>query len=82
MNIDTVTRPTSVTKQQLVSALMACTAMAEAIRELGSVPSGHLYANVCGAMDLPTYEGIIETLKRAGLLVEQNHLLTWVGPKL
>jgi hypothetical protein len=64
-----------------IDTLMACAAMAEAIRELGSVPSGHLYANVCGRMDQPTYERIIETLKRAGLVAEKNHLLTWVGPK-
>jgi hypothetical protein len=82
MNIDQMLRPAGPTREQTTAALMACKTFADAIRELGSVPSGHLYANVIGHMDLPTYERIIETLKRAGLVAEKNHLLTWVGPKL
>lgn len=29
-----------------------------------------------------SYEGIINTLKNAGLVSESAHLLTWIGPKL
>lgn len=55
--------------------------VADAIRALGSVPSGHLYANSCMQfMTLNTYTQIIETLKTARLVEEHNHLLTWVGP--
>lgn len=68
------------TEQQVKAALAMCQAMAEAIRDLGSVPSGHLYAQVMGHMDLPTYDRIIDTLIRTGLVrKDASHLLTWVG---
>lgn len=57
-------------------------AVADAIRELGSTPSGVLYSVVMPHMDLPTYERIIALLKDAGLVEEEMHVLTWVGPKL
>jgi len=56
-------------------------AVGEAIRDLGSVPSGHLYAQLMGRMDLDTYNKLIGLLKQANLVEESNHLLTWVGPK-
>ena len=64
--------------QAAVEIIMA---VAEAIRSLGSVPSGHLYARVMPFMNLDAYTRVIETLKRAGLVTEKNHLLTWVGLK-
>lgn len=72
----------SATKNQMVSAVQAAGALAEAVRELGSVPSGHLYARVCGQMDMQTYSAIIGLLKRAGLVAEANHVLSWSGPQL
>lgn len=57
----------------------AAIAIAEAIRELKEVPSGHLYARVNQHMTLDAYFGIISALKSAGLVKEQNSLLTWVG---
>jgi hypothetical protein len=41
-----------------------------------------LYAILCGRIDLPGYEGIIRTLKGAGLVAERAHMLTWIGPVL
>ncbi len=55
-------------------------AVAEAIRSLGSVPSGTLYAQLMSKIDLPTYTKLIDTLKGAGLVKESGHLLTWVEP--
>lgn len=57
-------------------------AIAEAIRNLREVPSGELYAHVCGKLDLAQYEVIIRTLKGAGLVEERAHLLRWIGPQL
>lgn len=65
-------------------ALLACVdAVAEAIRDSGSrgIPSGHLYAVLMGVMDINLYQSIISILKRAGLVTEQSHLLTWSGPR-
>jgi hypothetical protein len=53
--------------------------VAEAIRELGTVPSGHLYARLMGFFSIEQYAQLIDLLKAAGLVREQNHLLSWTG---
>ena len=70
----------TVTKDQVGAAIKATAVMAEAIREAGEIPSGHLYAMVMGNMDLPTYNGIIKVLKGTGLVKESANVLTWTGP--
>lgn len=56
-------------------------AVCEAIRELGEVPSGHLYARLMGMLSLEQYTRILDVLKNAGLVKEENsHLLKWIGP--
>jgi hypothetical protein len=69
-------------KDQVKAAISIVAAVAEAIRELGSIRSGHLYARLMGHVDVATYTKIIGTLKNAGLVAEKNDLLTWVGPVL
>ena len=59
--------------------LSIVTAIADAIRDLGSVPSGHLYARVMGALSLSQYNQVIGILKKQGLVEESGHLLTWSG---
>lgn len=61
-------------------AVAVVAVLAETIRELGSVPSGHLYAQVMSHMSLDTYNSAIGVLKSADLVKESNHLLTWIGP--
>ena len=68
------------TKEQIKAALDVTLVMAETIRELKEVPNGHLYAQVMGQISLASYEKVIETLKRAGLVKEKGNLLTWIGP--
>lgn len=73
--------PTKMPKMTSLKAqLSAAIAIAEAIRELKEVPSGHLYARVNQHMTLDAYNRIILALKTAGLVKEQNFLLTWIGP--
>lgn len=67
------------TNEELAAGLNVLRAIADTIRELGSVPSGHLYAQLCGKMTLDTYNSIIRTLCGTGLVKESGHLLTWVG---
>lgn len=56
--------------------------VASAICQLGSVPSGELYARSCMSfMSVDAYQRVIDVLKQAGVVTEQYHLLTWVGPK-
>ena len=54
--------------------------VAETIREVRQVPSGHLYAMLMGKMSIATYEAIINTLINAKLVKRDgHHMLTWVG---
>ena len=65
-------------------ALIKCVMLlAEAIRALGEIPSGHLYARVMGHMTLQRYEAILQTLIRAELVSRDgSHMLRWTGPAL
>ncbi len=64
------------------AAVGAALAIAECIRTLGPIPSGHLYARLMGYMSLETYEALIGILIEAGKIRRhRNHLLEWVGPK-
>ena len=66
------------TPNDVKAALGILRAVADAIRELGEVPSGHLYAHLMSKLSLEQYEQVIAVLKQAGLITESNHLLTWV----
>ena len=52
-------------------------AIHKAITEAGEagLPSGHLYATLCGMISLETYQGILAILIKSGKITEQNHLL-------
>lgn len=64
------------------NAIRAVSALAEAIRSVPEIPSGHLYAQVCGYMDLDGYVRALDVLKRAGVVEQEGHLLRWIGPRL
>ena len=71
------------TKEQIRAAMAIVHALAEAIRELGQVPAGHLYANVMGKLTHGQFEQAIGILVRAGVVRrEPSHLLVWTGPEL
>lgn len=61
------------------SVVAVIVAVAEAIRELKRVPSGHLYAQLMGRMSMDTYNAVIGTLKNTGLVEEKDHELIWCG---
>ena len=68
------------TQQETEIALKILRAVAEAIRELGNVPSGHLYARLMDKLTLDQYNKVINCLVKAKMVTNSNHLLTWVGP--
>lgn len=68
------------TREQVKAAIEMVMAVGDTIRDLGSVPSGELYARLMGHMTLNTYNMLIERLKGAGVVKEEAHLLTWTGP--
>ena len=65
-------------QKQIDASLLVIRVVADAIRELGSVPSGHLYARIMNTLSLEQYNSVIGVLKRAGLVEERSHLLKWV----
>jgi hypothetical protein len=68
-----------VSREQIVAAIKVTLAIAETIKELGSVPSGELYALLCGKMSLNQYQIIIGNIERAGMITVKNNLITWIG---
>jgi hypothetical protein len=62
----------TVTNTEAKAAFGILQAVAEAIRELGEVPSGHLYANLMSKLTLAQFEQVLGVLQgsRAGPRVE------------
>lgn len=75
---------TTMTQEQKVKALAELTnAIGDTIKDLGQIPSGHLYAMLCGKMSLSLYQNIIKVLVQAGKVKQHSsHLLEWVGEKV
>lgn len=75
--MDKTTATPTATPAELKSTLALIYAVAEAIREAGPIPSGHLYARLMGMLTLVQYEKIISVLKGARVITEKGNLLTW-----
>lgn len=67
---------------EIKSALSVLQTVAEAIRDAGEIPSGHLYAVLMGmGCSLENYNRILGMLTRSGLVeVTPGHLVRWVAP--
>jgi hypothetical protein len=71
----------SVRKQQVKDAFAAVAAIAETIREVGRIPSGTVYAVLCGRMSHEAYTKAIGILVSTKLIRETaQHELVWTGP--
>ena len=66
-------------KQAFVTVLFA---ISETIRARREIPSGELYALVCGRTDLDGYQRMLGILKRNELVSETAHVLRWIGPRI
>lgn len=74
------------TPEQRRAALLTIQAIVECLRDLGEVPSGEFYARLMAMPGFSNtsasdYQALIDSLKRAKLIKESNHLLTWIGPR-
>lgn len=73
---------TAFTKDQVQAALQLAVAVGDTIRKLGSVPAGHLYAQLMGKMDMAGFQALMSMLEEAGLITyDEHHLISWVGPR-
>ena len=76
----TPTPRTNPTPSPLAGFHAMSNAIGEAIRDLGSVPSGHLYAHLAGHMSLSTYQAILGDLEDRGRIKQdRSHLIRWIG---
>ena len=66
----------------LAAYLEAVRSVAHLIYVQKEVPSGHLYAGLCGALNLDTYTRIVGHLKRLKYVTESHWMLKWVGPDI
>lgn len=77
--IETDMNMRELSKQEITAALQKIKLIADAVKDAGSIPSGHLYAVVMSAISLSEYEKIIGLLKRSELISETANVLTWRG---
>jgi len=65
-------------KMKAKAALITLQAVADAIRELGEVPAGHLYGAVMGHLSFEQFQKVVGLLVKAGLVRrEPGDLLVW-----
>lgn len=64
-------------KEKVQAAIELARAVVDVIKGAGEegIPSGHLYAMVCGKLSLETYNSLIDLLKRSKLVTERNFVL-------
>ncbi len=77
-----MTQPTATMTAQQKAGFLLLAAVADTIRQLGSVPSGHLYAQIMGKVDIHGFQKLVAILKGSGLVSESNDILTWIGPEI
>lgn len=68
-----------ITAKEVAASVEIMAAIAGAIRELGSIPSGNLYGRIMSKLSFELYTGSIETLQMVGLIKKENDLLIWIG---
>lgn len=69
--------------EHVKSALQVTFAVAESIREAGSIPEGTIYAALMGRVTLEGFDACLRTLERTGLIRrEPSHLVRWIGPQI
>ena len=66
-----------VSNEEVGQAIQTLKAVADTIKELGSVPSGELYARLMGHMSIQTYDKIIGILVNGQIIRKESNLLIW-----
>jgi hypothetical protein len=68
---------TALTAEQTRATIAICKAFADTIKELGSIPAGHLYAHVMGRCSLEQFNALISILLGSGVIRRNGDLLVW-----
>jgi len=67
----------TVTSAEIKRALQIVQVLGMAIMEAKSIPSGELYASVMAKISLNEYQSSISIMLKAGIITENNFVLTW-----
>ena len=70
------------TNARVERAVAIANAIALSVRELGSVPSGHVYAAYMGEINLDVYNYLVDSMVKAGLIRKSGNVLTWCGESI
>ncbi len=72
------------TRYAVKQAVDIAFATLEVIRKAGSIPAGHLYAQLMTVpgMSEENFNKLVACLERTRLVTHKSHLLTWVGPEI
>jgi len=65
-----------------IAAIEKIKIISESVRIAKEIPSGTLYALVCGKFSINDYNATIEILERANLISNESNLLKWIGPEI
>lgn len=66
---------------KLIADLLAI--IADGVKESGEqgIPSGHIYAALCGTVPIDLYNNMIDAMIKTGKVKKNNHVLYWIGKK-
>ena len=70
------------TNARVERAVAIANEMATVVRHVGSMPSGHLYAQYMGEINLDVYNYLVDSMVRSGLIRKSGNVLTWCGEAL
>lgn len=65
------------TKKQIEAYIELHRAIADTVRELKQIPSGHLYARLMSVLSFEQFDKIVTTLCNSGVIRKENDLLIW-----
>ena len=69
----------NVTPAEVKTAIKIMAAVASSVKELGRVPSGHVYAMLMGRMDFQQFQAMENCLLKTGLVKKEGDEYVWKG---
>ena len=68
-----------VSAEEIKAGIAVALVAVQIVREKKSIPSGELYALLCGRVTIDGYNGMLRFLEKQNLISVQNHLVRWHG---
>ena len=68
-----------VSAEEIKAGIALALVAVQIVREKKSMPSGELYALLCGQVTIDGYNGLLRFLQKQNLISVQNNLVRWQG---